>query len=163
MTQPGVEADRSPQESTVLSRLAAAALRRIYDRPQPPVPWRDGANLPWDDPAFSERMLAQHLDPSHGAASRPLREMRAQVQQMTAWLGLPPGGRLLNFDCGIFEIESNEPGDALAVAIGHDDLEVGSDPSGLDADRLPGCHELTWEAAEILGARIWLAKALLNG
>jgi hypothetical protein len=23
-----------------------AALRRIYDRPQPAVPWRDGANLP---------------------------------------------------------------------------------------------------------------------
>jgi len=28
----------------------AEALRRIYDRPQPPAPWRDGANLPWDDP-----------------------------------------------------------------------------------------------------------------
>jgi hypothetical protein len=49
----------------------AAALRRLYDRPQPPAPWRDGANLRWDDPAFSERMLAQHLDQSHGAASRP--------------------------------------------------------------------------------------------
>ena len=84
MTQFGVEADPSPQESTAIARLAAA-LRRIYDRPQPAVPWRDGANLPWDDPAFSERMLAQHLDPSHGAASRLPREMRAQVQQMTAW------------------------------------------------------------------------------
>jgi hypothetical protein len=30
--------------------LLADALRRIYDRSQPPVPWRDGANLPWDDP-----------------------------------------------------------------------------------------------------------------
>ena len=65
MTQFGVEA-RSPQESTVLSGLATA-LRRIYDRPQPPAPWRDGANLSWGDPAFGERMLAQHLDPSHGA------------------------------------------------------------------------------------------------
>jgi len=73
-----------PDELTPTPRLADA-LRRIYDRPQPPVPWRDGANLPWDDPAFRERMLAQHLDPSHGAASRPPREMRAQVQQMTAW------------------------------------------------------------------------------
>ena len=45
MTQPGVEADRSPQESTAIARLTAA-LRRIFDRPQPPVPWRDGANLP---------------------------------------------------------------------------------------------------------------------
>ena len=72
MTQPGVEADRPPQESTVLARLAAA-LRRISYRPQPPAPWRDGANLPWDDPAFSERMLAQHLDPSHGAGNCALK------------------------------------------------------------------------------------------
>jgi hypothetical protein len=43
-------------------------VRRIHYRPQPPVPWRDGANLPWGDPAFSERMLAQHLDQSPGAA-----------------------------------------------------------------------------------------------
>ncbi len=48
----------------------AAALQTIYDRPQPAVPWRDGGNLPWDDPQFSERMLEQHLDQSHGAASR---------------------------------------------------------------------------------------------
>jgi SAM-dependent methyltransferase len=78
----------------------AEALRRIYDRAQPPAPWRDGANLPWDDRAFSERMLAQHLDQTHGAASRPLREIRAQVQQMMGWLGLQPGGRLLDVTCG---------------------------------------------------------------
>jgi SAM-dependent methyltransferase len=88
-----------PQDLTTSSRLAAA-LRRIFDRPQPPVPWRDGANLPWDDPAFSERMLAQHLDQSHGAASRPRREIRAQVQRMTEWLDLKPGGRLLDVTCG---------------------------------------------------------------
>ena len=75
-----------PPELTPSARLAAA-LQRLYYRPQPPVPWRDGANLPWDDPAFSERMLAQHLDASHDATSRPPREIRAQVQQMTAWLG----------------------------------------------------------------------------
>jgi SAM-dependent methyltransferase len=45
-------------------------------------------------------MLAQHLDPSHGAASRPLREIRAQVQQMTDWLGLGSGSRLLDVTCG---------------------------------------------------------------
>jgi len=45
-------------------------------------------------------MLAQHLDQSHGAASRPLREVRAQVQQMTAWLGLAPGDRLFDVTCG---------------------------------------------------------------
>lgn len=78
----------------------AAALRAIYHRPQPPVPWRDGGNLPWDDPAFSERMLAQHLDQSHGAASRPLKEIRAQVEMMMAWLALQPGDQLLDVTCG---------------------------------------------------------------
>jgi SAM-dependent methyltransferase len=92
-------ASPNPQIPAYADRLAAA-LRRIYDRPQPPVPWRDGANLPWDDPAFSERMLAQHLDQSHGAASRPQREIRAQVQRMADWLGLAPGGRLLDVTCG---------------------------------------------------------------
>jgi SAM-dependent methyltransferase len=75
-------------------------LWQIYNRGQPPVPWRDGGNLPWDDPAFSERMLVQHLDQSHGAASRPLREIRGQVQQIILWLDLKPGDRLLDVTCG---------------------------------------------------------------
>ena len=78
----------------------SAALQQIYDRPQPPVPWRDGENLPWNDPAFSERMLAQHLDQSHGAASRRLPEIRGQVQVMWDWLGLTPGARLFDVTCG---------------------------------------------------------------
>lgn len=78
----------------------AAALRAIYERPQPPTPWVHGGNLPWDDPAFSERMLAEHLDQSHGAASRRLPEIRAQVQVMMAWLDLHPGDRLLDVTCG---------------------------------------------------------------
>jgi len=78
----------------------ASALRRIYDRPQPPVPWRHGGNLPWDDPAFSERMLKEHLDQGHGAASRRLPEIRGQVQVMSDWLGLAPATRLLDVTCG---------------------------------------------------------------
>jgi ubiquinone/menaquinone biosynthesis C-methylase UbiE len=78
----------------------AAALQAIYDRPQPAAPWRDGENLPWDDPQFSERMLQQHLDQSHGAASRRMPEIRAQVQVMKEWLGLGPGSHLLDVTCG---------------------------------------------------------------
>lgn len=82
------------------ARRTLAALRALFDRPQPPVPWRDGGNLPWDDPAFSERMLAQHLDQSHGAATRRLPEVRALVQIMLAWLDLRAGSRLLDVTCG---------------------------------------------------------------
>ena len=34
------------------------------------TPWAEGDNLPWDDPAFSERMLAEHLSQQHDRASR---------------------------------------------------------------------------------------------
>jgi SAM-dependent methyltransferase len=77
-----------------------AALLQVYNRPSPPRPWRDGGNLPWDDPAFSERMLAQHLDQGHGAASRRLPEIRAQVQVMRDLLRLAPGCSLLDVTCG---------------------------------------------------------------
>ncbi len=75
-------------------------LRRIYARRDPPVPWADGGNLPWNDAGFSERMLRQHLDQGHGAASRPVREIRAQVDTLMEWLDLRPGSRLLDVTCG---------------------------------------------------------------
>jgi ubiquinone/menaquinone biosynthesis C-methylase UbiE len=76
------------------------ALWRIYNRPDIPQPWAYGGNLPWDDPAFSARMLREHLDESHGAASRqtPARE------QMMAWLwqklALHEQATLLDVACG---------------------------------------------------------------
>ncbi|PKO22418.1 MAG: hypothetical protein CVU38_09580 [Chloroflexi bacterium HGW-Chloroflexi-1] len=88
-----------PNTPEAASRVAAA-LRQIYDRPQPPVPWRDSGNLPWDEPEFSQRMLREHLDQSHGAASRRTAEIRAQVQQMVTWLSLTPGQRLFDVTCG---------------------------------------------------------------
>jgi 2-polyprenyl-3-methyl-5-hydroxy-6-metoxy-1,4-benzoquinol methylase len=87
-------------DDAMIGAQVATALRRIYARPQPAVPWRDGVNLPWNDPGFSQRMLAQHLDQSHGAASRRLPEIRAQVQRIVTWLGLTPGMRLLDVTCG---------------------------------------------------------------
>lgn len=76
------------------------ALWRIFNRPTPAVPWRDGGNLPWDDPAFSQRMLAEHLDQSHGAASRQQPELLRQVDWLWSKLELRPGARLLDLTCG---------------------------------------------------------------
>lgn len=76
------------------------ALRRIYQRRTPAVPWRDGANLPWDDPTFSERMLREHLDQGHGAASRQRPEILRQVDWLWRQFDLRPGARLLDITCG---------------------------------------------------------------
>ena len=76
------------------------ALWRIYHRPDRPQPWQDGGNLPWDDPAFSERMLREHLDQSHGAASRIARERALQLQWLEEKLGLESAQQLLDVTCG---------------------------------------------------------------
>ncbi|HEY65043.1 MAG TPA: methyltransferase domain-containing protein [Caldilineae bacterium] len=76
------------------------ALWRIYDRPQPGKPWRDGGNFPWDEPSFSERMLREHLDQSHGAASRPEVEIDRLVEVMWGWLNLWAGATVLDVTCG---------------------------------------------------------------
>ncbi|MBE7532025.1 MAG: class I SAM-dependent methyltransferase [Chloroflexi bacterium] len=76
-------------------------LWRIYNRAARPYPWQlhDG-NLPWDDPAFSARMLREHLDESHGAASRQAAERAKQIAWLWDNLGLQPGSRLLDITCG---------------------------------------------------------------
>jgi SAM-dependent methyltransferase len=47
-----------------------------------PAPWTEGAKIPWHDPEFSERMLAEHLSQQHDAASRRFPKISAQV----AWI-----------------------------------------------------------------------------
>jgi SAM-dependent methyltransferase len=83
-----------------IDRQLTSALRQIYDRSPVPEPLLEGGNLPWNEPAFSERMLAQHLDQSHSAASRQMREILAQMQPMLDWLNLSPGSRLFDVTCG---------------------------------------------------------------
>lgn len=77
------------------------ALWQIYRRAERPLPWQihDG-NLPWDDPAFSERMLREHLDESHGAASRQTAERERIVELLWQQFGLGPGQHLLDVTCG---------------------------------------------------------------
>ncbi len=74
------------------------SLWKIYNRPQQPAPW--AGNLPWDNPAFSERMLREHLDESHGAASRVAAERATQIDWLWKTLNLEPGAELLDLTCG---------------------------------------------------------------
>ena len=45
-------------------------LADLAARTVPPVPWADGDNIPWDAPAFSERMLDEHLSQGHDLVVR---------------------------------------------------------------------------------------------
>ena len=75
-------------------------LQDIVDRTMPPIPWADGAKIPWHDPAFSKRMLDEHLSQAHDAASRRF----ATIDKHVAWisrtlLGQKPS-RILDLGCG---------------------------------------------------------------
>jgi len=72
----------------------------IVDLPRPPVPWQEGDNIPWDDPAFAERMLREHLSQEHDAASRRAETIDGHV----AWIHTHVLGerstRILDLGCG---------------------------------------------------------------
>ena len=76
------------------SRLATIAGRAI-----PAVPWQDGDNLPWNDPAFSERVLVEHLSQDHDRASRRQQVIDAQLRFIAARVP-PTTGRVLDLACG---------------------------------------------------------------
>lgn len=76
------------------------SLWRIYRRPDRPVAWSNGGNLPWNDPDFSARMLREHLDESHGAATRVAQERAAQIEWMWQTLALEPGMKVCDLTCG---------------------------------------------------------------
>ncbi len=89
------------------------ALWQIYRRPERPSTWqlRDG-NLPWDDPEFSERMLREHLDESHNAATRKTEARLAIIEWLWQKLELQPGQHLLDVTCGpgLYAVEFGKRG-----------------------------------------------------
>lgn len=87
-------------QNTTFAAKLQYALERIYRRPDPPPLWVNGGNLPWNDPDFSERMLREHLDQSHGAASRTTAERTLQLDWLWEKLALTSGSRILDMTCG---------------------------------------------------------------
>jgi SAM-dependent methyltransferase len=88
------------RNNAVFAAKLRHALETIYRRPDPPHLWLNGGNLPWNDPAFSARMLHEHLDESHGAASRSSAERALQLDWIWERLGLRPDSRILDVTCG---------------------------------------------------------------
>lgn len=72
----------------------------IVQRESPPQPWAEGDNIPWHDPAFSARMLGEHLSQEHDLASR----RAVTIERQVAWIhqavlaGVP--SRILDLGCG---------------------------------------------------------------
>jgi SAM-dependent methyltransferase len=77
---------------------------QLPSRTIPPLPWAEADNIPWNDPAFSERMLREHLSQAHDAASRRLFIIQKHIDWMSAQaeqaLGRPGPYRILDLGCG---------------------------------------------------------------
>ena len=67
-------------------RLSAAS----PDSPPGRVPFDPDAELDWSDPAFSRRLLAEHLDQGHDGASRRLPLVEQHVRRLASFSPAPP-------------------------------------------------------------------------
>jgi SAM-dependent methyltransferase len=77
-----------------------ADILSLVNRVIPPQPWLEGDNIPWDEPGFSKRMLAEHLDQAHDLASRRESEIGTQVTWIHERLLLGEPTRVLDLACG---------------------------------------------------------------
>ena len=72
----------------------------IVERSTPPAPWADGEKIPWHEPAFSRRMLAEHLSQEHGLASRRSRTIEQHVGWIHRALLREAPASVLDVGCG---------------------------------------------------------------
>lgn len=75
-------------------------LSDIVSRATPPAPWEEGEKIPWDDPAFSARMLHEHLSQAHDGASRRTEHIDAHVRWVHDHLLGGRPARVLDLGCG---------------------------------------------------------------
>jgi len=75
-------------------------LQDIIRRKIPPAAWAEGENIPWNDPEFSKRMLAEHLNQEHNLASRRFDIIDRQAKWIHEEVlgGIPT--RILELTCG---------------------------------------------------------------
>ncbi|MEM7100643.1 MAG: methyltransferase domain-containing protein [Pseudomonadota bacterium] len=74
-------------------------LAEIVDR-TPPVPWNGDYKIPWHEPAFSKRMLREHLDQTHSQASRPQTIIEKQIDFLEKKVFNGEVGKILDLGCG---------------------------------------------------------------
>ena len=77
------------------------SLKTIIDQvPDEAALWDGAYKIPWDDPDFSRRMLAEHLSQEHDLASRKREMIRTQVQWIHGHIYNSTPVKLLDIGCG---------------------------------------------------------------
>jgi SAM-dependent methyltransferase len=75
-------------------------LQDFIRRAAAPAPWSEGDNIPWHDPAFSRRMLKEHLSQDHDAASRRTEKIEKHVAWIHRTVLAERPARVLDLGCG---------------------------------------------------------------
>lgn len=78
----------------------ASRIRDLLDVPPRPAPWAEGDNIPGQEPAFSKRMLLEHLSQSHDLASRRHTTIDAHVDWIHQNVLREQTGSILDLGCG---------------------------------------------------------------
>lgn len=76
------------------------SLMDIVNRAPNPLAWSEGDNIPWNDPEFSERMLAEHLSQEHDLASRKEESIDDHVDWIFSSILAGEPGNVLDLGCG---------------------------------------------------------------
>lgn len=72
----------------------------LINRKPVPEPWAEGDNIPWSEPAFSKRMLAEHLSQDHDAASRKFDLIDQHIKWIHHHVLSETPSRILDLGCG---------------------------------------------------------------
>ncbi len=75
-------------------------LTDLIQRTLKPIPWQEGEKIPWNDPAFSRRMLREHLSQKHDAASRRGSKIQKHVQWIHKTVLSQTPAHILDLGCG---------------------------------------------------------------
>ncbi len=75
-------------------------LHAIVTRNPDPEPWQEGDNIPWHEPEFSARMLAEHLTQAHDRASRRSDTIDRHVAWIHEFVLRGEPSTLLDLGCG---------------------------------------------------------------
>jgi SAM-dependent methyltransferase len=125
--------------------MSAVNLHDIIHREPVPAPWAEGEKIPWDDPEFSERMLAEHLTDAHDAASRRAEKIDRHVDWINTHVMQNKRSSILDLGCG--------PGLYMQrlARLGHQCVGIDFSPASIDYARSinPDCQFIEGDLREV--------------